>query len=112
MEKSGWNVELLISLHGGFLCTTQLNNSELKFSLAGNLLVTLLLAVGKQKQLKYFYLTAPALANKIITLILFCTQKHNVGFAVLACDEDKPLGKLGLASIPDRTPSPILHAGL
>lgn len=43
--------------------------------------------MGKQNELKYFYLTATALANKIVALIFLYTQKPKVGFAVLTCDE-------------------------
>jgi len=49
--------------------------------LAGNLPVTLLLAIGKQNQLKYFYLTATALANKIIALIFSLYTKTQGGFS-------------------------------
>lgn len=65
-----------------------MNSSDLKFNLAGNLPITLLLAVGRQNELKYFYLTAAALADKIVALIFLYTQKPKVGFPVLACDED------------------------
>lgn len=86
---------MLISFHRRLpLCTTQINNPGLKFNLAGNLLITLLLAFGKQNELKYFYLTARALANRIVALISLYTQKHKVGFPVLACDQDKPLDML------------------
>lgn len=54
-----------------------------------------MLVVGKQKLI----LTAPALANKIITVISFYTQKHKVGFLVLACDVGKSVYKLGLVNI-------------
>lgn len=89
---------MLISLHRR-LPLYYINKSDLKFNLAGNLLTTLLLAVGKQNKLKYFYLTATALANKIVALIFLYTQKHKVGFPVLACDEDKPLDKLWLVDM-------------
>lgn len=65
-----------------------MNSSDLKFNLAGNLPITLLLAVGRQNELKYFYLTATALADKIVALIFLYTQKPKVEFPVLVCDED------------------------
>lgn len=82
---------MLISLYRRLLLY-YINNSE--FNLAGNLSITLLLAVGKQNELKYLYLTATALTNKIVALFFLYTQKHKVGFPVLACDEDKPLDML------------------
>lgn len=91
---------MLVSFHRRLpLCTTQINNPGLKFNLAGNLLITLLLAFGKQNELKYFYLTARALANRIVALISLYTQKHKVGFPVLACDQDKPLDMLWLVDM-------------
>lgn len=100
---------MLISLHRR-LPLYYINKSDLKFNLAGNLLITLLLAVGKQNKLKYFYLTATALANKIVALIFLYTQKHKVGFPVLACDEDKPLDMLWLVDM-DPKSCLISHAG-
>lgn len=65
-----------------------MNNSDLKFNLVGNLPIIPLLAVQNQNELKYFYLTATALANKIVALIFLYAQKPEVGFPVLACDGD------------------------
>lgn len=69
-----------------------------------------MLAVGKQNALKYFYLTATALANKIVALIFLYTQKHKVGFLVLACDEDKSLDMLWLVDV-DPKSYLMSHAG-
>lgn len=86
MEERSCSVEVLyyqcsFPCRKSFLCNRHTNNSDLKFNLAGNLPITLLLAVGKQNYLKYFYLTATVLANKIVALVFLCTQNPTGGFS-------------------------------